>query len=236
VKKKYIVYQAKNLINGKLYIGITGSKLEVRMQQHDYRRKKLENLPFYNALNKYGLEGFRFSIIYSSFNKEKTFKKEQYYIKKLNTKAPKGYNATDGGEGANGAGGPGFSIISAAAARDIKCHPVSIMQVLLGNSVQVKGYSFKDIKNKYTKRRKTRRKEVAKFYKELKVKTKNMNKRAKQRKLNVKNRKTSKYVGVSYRKDHPRHPWCALKYKGKTSTVLGYFKTEKEAAAARNRA
>lgn len=54
-----------------------------------------EKSALYSAMRKYGEENFLFEIIgwFEDYNE-----KEKYYIKFYNTKAPNGYNLTDGGE------------------------------------------------------------------------------------------------------------------------------------------
>ena len=51
-----------------------------------------------DAVKKYGIENFEFSIIIICFDDER-FKYEKEYIKKYNTVVPNGYNITNGGEG-----------------------------------------------------------------------------------------------------------------------------------------
>jgi len=55
----------------------------------------------YNAINFYGKDAFsRYVIEYCEI--DKLVEREQYYIKKWNTRAPNGYNLTDGGDGSLG--------------------------------------------------------------------------------------------------------------------------------------
>lgn len=51
-----------------------------------------------DAVKKYGIENFEFSVIIICFDDER-FKYEKEYIKKYNTVVPNGYNITNGGEG-----------------------------------------------------------------------------------------------------------------------------------------
>lgn len=98
--KKYVVYKVTNKINGKLYIGKTYN-FEKRKREHILNKN--DNLPFHNALKKYGEENFEWEIIDTSDNDEEIKQKEIYWIKKLNTciksKKSNGYNITVGGEG-----------------------------------------------------------------------------------------------------------------------------------------
>ena len=89
-----IVYLYTNLINGKGYVGITSISLAHRMGQHPTGKTY-----FSNALRKYGKDAFNVEIIDYAATKEELSEKERYWIAKLGTMAPAGYNLTTGGEG-----------------------------------------------------------------------------------------------------------------------------------------
>lgn len=97
MKNNYIVYVHINKTNNKIYIGITRKKPERRWsngsgyKQHSY---------FYNAIQRYGWEGFEHEIIASNLTEEEAKKFEVLLISKI----PKEdrYNLTDGGDGCNG--------------------------------------------------------------------------------------------------------------------------------------
>lgn len=96
--EKYI-YKITNLINGKIYIGQTNNPKR-RQQEHFSLSHSIieeeENKILYKAMQKYGIENFTFEIIE---DKTKDYnEKEIYWIKFYNSKAPNGYNITDGGE------------------------------------------------------------------------------------------------------------------------------------------
>jgi group I intron endonuclease len=91
-----IVYKAKNIINGKCYIGITKYSLEHRRLTHE-KATKYSNRKFYNALSKYGFDKFEWSILDDSDELETIQSKEVYYIKEYNSMID-GYNLTSGGE------------------------------------------------------------------------------------------------------------------------------------------
>lgn len=100
------IYKVINNINGKIYIGKTELlNAEDRWKEHlrDYKRRKFEKRPLYEAMNKYGEEHFSFEIIEETNSPEESCQKEQYWIEKLRTyvgyKDCKGYNATLGGDG-----------------------------------------------------------------------------------------------------------------------------------------
>lgn len=94
-----IIYKVVNKINGMGYVGKTNGTLERRIKNHFYENK---NNYFGNALKKYGIENFEWSILCECFSQESANEKEKFYIKEHNTKKPFGYNLTEGGEGSLG--------------------------------------------------------------------------------------------------------------------------------------
>lgn len=88
-----VVYKVTNLVNGKIYVG-----------------KDSKNKPSYygggvligKAIKKYGKEAFRKETIEQCASQEEMNEKELYWIIKLNTLVPKGYNITLGGGGFKG--------------------------------------------------------------------------------------------------------------------------------------
>jgi len=63
-----IIYKAENRINGKIYIGQTTASLKKRIAGHLWETHK--NQVFSNALRKYGIQSFNFSIIDSASSQE----------------------------------------------------------------------------------------------------------------------------------------------------------------------
>ena len=100
---KSIIYKATNLINRKAYIGKTIETLKIRKMKHKSAiLNNKTNYPFHRAIKKYGFENFKWEVIDYALTEEILFKMEKYYIKKLKTKVPNGYNLTAGGEGVSG--------------------------------------------------------------------------------------------------------------------------------------
>ena len=93
------IYCISNTINDKLYVGKTLLPIEKRFREHCYdsSRQKYENRPLYRAMNKYGVENFKVSLLEKA-PAEILDIKEQYWIDKLGS-YKLGYNATQGGEG-----------------------------------------------------------------------------------------------------------------------------------------
>jgi group I intron endonuclease len=90
----YKIYLITNLYNLKKYIGITKFSIEERFAQHIKRGFLLTE-----AIKKYGKEMFSIELIEEVESSERTYELEMFYIKEYNTKAPNGYNLTDGGDG-----------------------------------------------------------------------------------------------------------------------------------------
>ena len=92
----YIVYQHKNKINGKVYIGITMQKPENRWKKGEGYKSSPH---FYSAIQKYGWDNFEHNILFTGLTKEEACLKEQLLIKKFNsTDRAFGYNSTSGGD------------------------------------------------------------------------------------------------------------------------------------------
>ena len=93
----YTVYQHKNKINGKIYIGITSQKPEDRWGSQGCNYKSSPH--FYSAIQKYGWDNFEHNILFTGLTKEQSCLKEQELIKEYNSMNREfGYNSTSGGD------------------------------------------------------------------------------------------------------------------------------------------
>ncbi len=91
----YTVYAHINKANGKIYVGITKLNPEKRWRNG---LAYSENQHFYNAILKYGWDGFEHEIIASKLTKEEACNFERILVEKLDLKNPEyGYNQMDGG-------------------------------------------------------------------------------------------------------------------------------------------
>lgn len=88
------IYMIENLINHHKYIG-QSKNIERRWKEHKNLSKKNSNTHLYNALKKYGLDNFKFSII-EECTIDNLNEKEIYWIKFFNTFYD-GYNESSGG-------------------------------------------------------------------------------------------------------------------------------------------
>ena len=91
------IYQIKNIINGKLYIGKTEFYIEKRFNEHckDAFRRKNEKRPLYVAMRKYGIDNFEITLIEETDCPED---REIFWIEQKRSYKT-GYNATLGGDG-----------------------------------------------------------------------------------------------------------------------------------------
>tara|TARA_R110002126_G_scaffold229639_1_gene373942 strand:+ start:299 stop:1024 length:726 start_codon:yes stop_codon:yes gene_type:complete len=96
---RWSLYIATNACNGKQYVGLT-KNLDRRLKQHISANGSAPAL--HAAIKKYGADKFIFSHICDAFDFEAACDLERMLIQQHNTKAPFGYNLTDGGEGVVG--------------------------------------------------------------------------------------------------------------------------------------
>lgn len=94
-----IVYKLQNNVNGKTYIGITQNGLgrgglNTRISSHLKNDSVIGH-----ALRKYGLQSFTVSVIDVAEDRAALGEKEKYWIQFHNSRAPIGYNCTEGGDG-----------------------------------------------------------------------------------------------------------------------------------------
>lgn len=93
-----IIYKITNIINNKVYIGLTTESLQARWKNHLQQAKKNKK-PLYYSIRKYGIENFSVEIIDEAKTIEELGELERFYIQKYNSTNPKyGYNITAGGE------------------------------------------------------------------------------------------------------------------------------------------
>lgn len=91
IPKKSGIYQIRNLVNGKIYVG-SSINLHVRELSHfnSLKRNDHANEKLQRAYNKYGLDKLIFEVL-EYVEKDKLLEREQYYIDTLNA-VNEGYN------------------------------------------------------------------------------------------------------------------------------------------------
>ena len=94
-----IIYKITNVVNNKVYIGLTTTSLKKRWYAHIRDSKKSEK-HLYAAMRKYGLDNFKIEVIDDTAkDMQELGKLERKYIKLYNSTDPNyGYNITYGGE------------------------------------------------------------------------------------------------------------------------------------------
>ena len=93
-----VIYLITNLLNGKKYVGQTAQPLKELIAQHRYH----DELYVDHEIRKYSWENFKVEILEECSSREQLNEREIFWIAKLKTKYPNGYNMTDGGSGFNG--------------------------------------------------------------------------------------------------------------------------------------
>ena len=95
---KIWIYQIRNKVNNKIYIGST-INLERRWESHIYQLKNNihHSIKLQKAWDKYGEDNFEFSIIeeFNSDNEDDKYIKEQYYLDLYESYTDKGYNMSN---------------------------------------------------------------------------------------------------------------------------------------------
>lgn len=92
------IYKWTNKINGKIYIGQTTMGINHRKRMHVNSSNAGSNLPFHNAIRKYGLQAFTVEAIAFALDLKELNRLEQILIKQYDCKVPNGYNLKDGGD------------------------------------------------------------------------------------------------------------------------------------------
>jgi group I intron endonuclease len=96
------VYKITNNVNNRIYVGITTESIQERWKKHK-SASRYEDTYIYRAMRKYGIDNFSIEMIEETNDLSE---REQYWISKLNTLKPNGYNLTIGGEKLYGENNP----------------------------------------------------------------------------------------------------------------------------------
>jgi hypothetical protein len=105
--RTWTVYQVRNVVNGKGYVGLTSVSLDLRLTRHlnstDRRYWSDRQSALSSAVEKYGHSSFRISPICAVPDLDLACELERHYIETLDTYASRlgvrnGYNMTFGGD------------------------------------------------------------------------------------------------------------------------------------------
>ena len=93
-----IIYKITNLINNKIYIGLTTCSLKERWDNHRHCVKS-DPRHLYCSMRKYGIENFKIEQIDETNDLQKLAELEDMYIKQYDSRNPEiGYNLSAGGQ------------------------------------------------------------------------------------------------------------------------------------------
>lgn len=100
MEEKVFIYCYTNLINNKKYIGQTNDikrrkKQHIQDSIHNHNEARY-NQVFHQAIRKYGIDNFQFEILEECKDRNSANKQENYWINKLNSMTPNGYNNSEG--------------------------------------------------------------------------------------------------------------------------------------------
>lgn len=87
------IYRITNKLNNKCYVG---QSVNIKKRWQYYRHGSKDNTPILFAIRKYGVDNFSFEII-EECTIEIINDREKYWIEKLNSISPFGYNLSSGG-------------------------------------------------------------------------------------------------------------------------------------------
>lgn len=98
------IYKIINNQNNKIYVGQTKHTILKRWKEHIHvfkygikYNKHIKNSAIYQAMRKYGIDSFQIIELQKCNSINELNKSESFWIKKLNTLSPNGYNLNSGG-------------------------------------------------------------------------------------------------------------------------------------------
>lgn len=104
-----LIYCVTNVLNNKKYVGATSLSLKRRRRLHeDSAKKNCDKSLFHAALLKNGFHNFKWQVIRTLFEHNRIESMETYYIRRLHSKFPEGYNILNGGLSHKGKNNPMF--------------------------------------------------------------------------------------------------------------------------------
>jgi len=162
---KMCVYTITNKLNGLVYVGSTKNTAKTRWKDHRHYRPGISG-SISQLISVHGVENFEFKVIDTASTRQELNGKEAYWIEKLDTIYPKGYNRESGGisgykphresiermrskqvgnkyHNTPVVRSDGMVFASIKSAEEaLGVHPRSVTRVLMGVRKSIKGYSF----------------------------------------------------------------------------------------------
>lgn len=89
------IYQITNLINGKIYIGQTNN---IQKRWNNHKCCNSPKMVIAQAIKKYGVQNFKFEVLYKNIPIEQIDDLERQVIQEKNSLVPFGYNVSLGGQ------------------------------------------------------------------------------------------------------------------------------------------
>lgn len=89
------VYQITNIVNNKIYIGITNN---IKKRWDNHKCSNDPDMVIARAIRKYGQDNFRFEVLFRNLSIEEAKEKEIQLIKEKDCRVPNGYNVSKGGD------------------------------------------------------------------------------------------------------------------------------------------
>lgn len=93
------IYQIKNIVTGKLYIGKTIQCPKKRYTRHIQEATNGTNRRLYSSIQHHGIDNFDLTVLCECGSIDELNEMEMYWIDQLDTLIPNGYNMTIGGDG-----------------------------------------------------------------------------------------------------------------------------------------
>lgn len=132
IKKYYHIYKIINLINNKIYVGRHFGNIE-----DDYMGS---GLLLNKAYKKYNIKNFKKELIEINDNLFNNQQREKYWIKKLNSFQPNGYNINEGGDGGdNLTKNPNYEKICKKIGRGVKIRNILHPEINKKQGEKIKG-------------------------------------------------------------------------------------------------
>lgn len=95
------IYVITNKLSGKAYVGQTKHSVKRRVQWHIRDAKRGRNTLIAKAIRDYGIDNFEIKTLEDGILSDYIDECERYWIEKLNTRMPFGYNMDAGGKSGN---------------------------------------------------------------------------------------------------------------------------------------